>query len=441
MAMSRDIASRLPSRGLAARIDLPRWREVLFVAILLACWITTKPFGALPPGDIPSGAPDLANQLVFASLAVAALTALFLTDLRLLRPLAQPSYALLLIWLFVGATISADPLDSLRALAFTLIAMLLAATLYALPDDIARFRALLVLGAAAVLAFAWIGVFTVPDAVHSDDDPFEPEHAGSWRGHLTHKNIAGAMMGVLAIVGVYALRSGQRLLGAGLLVGAVIFPLVHQVEDLVRPPALRHHGRLPRRMAAQSNPALRAADRSCRVPQSPHIGFGARSDDPRLQPAFLKDPSFTGRFDIWRFGFEKLADRPWTGFGFEAFWLSDMVKRSESKLELAWNPQNIVHGHNGYLDVALALGIPGLIVTVWVFVLKPVLDFHRCRDRGLEVARLAGMCIMLWLFISLGMCLEVFYFRRADPIWFALLIAVFGLRFLAALPVRTPPRP
>jgi O-antigen ligase len=151
-----------------------------------------------------------------------------------------------------------------------------------------------------------------------------------------------------------------------------------------------------------------------------------------LNRALLKDPSFTGRFDIWRFGFEKLAERPWTGFGFESFWLTDHTMRGESKLELAWEVQNIIHGHNGYLDVLLTLGIPGLVLVVYIFLLKPVWDYHNHRP-GDANRRFAGACLAIWLFISLGMCLEVFYFRRADPIWFLLLIAVFGLRMASRL--------
>lgn len=434
--MASDAALQSWAQTPAAQANPARWREVLFVTILLVCWITTKPFGAFQSGDPSAGAPDLVNQLIFAGLALAALTALWFTDWRMLRPLAQPSYALLMVWLIFSGFVSAEPADSLRALAFTLIAMLLAVTLYVLPDNVARFRALLVLGAATALAVAWIGVFTIAEAVHADYDPFEPEHAGSWRGQLTHKNIAGAMMGVLAIIGIYALRSGQRLIGIALLFGAVVFLWFTRSKT--------SFGLLPFAIMVGflvewlRNPILRAGLLIGPIASLNLLTLGSTLDPTirAFNQAFIKDPSFTGRFDIWRFAFERLVERPWTGFGFEGFWLSDLVKNAESRLELAWQPQNIVHGHNAYLDVALTLGIPGLIITVWVFIFRPVIDFHRCRDLGAEVRPLAGMCIMLWLFISLGMCLEVFYFRRADPIWFALLIAVLGLRFLSTMPVR-----
>lgn len=406
-------------------------REGLFITILLIVWITTKPFGAVQPGEtVPTGS-DVVNQLTFAVLAVAALVALWFSDWRALKPFLKPSYGLLLVWLLLSVTFSAAPGDAVRALAFTLIAMLLAATLFVLPDNAARFRVLLVTAAGVVLAFAYLGVFLSPEAIHSDDDPFEPEHAGSWRGHLTHKNIAGAMMAVFTIIGIYALRSGQRLAGLALIVGALLFLwFTRSKTSFALLPFVVFVG-----FAAEwlRNPLIRAG-----LLLGPVLTLNLLTLGSALEPAIrafnqgvMKDPSFTGRYDIWRFGFEKLAERPWTGFGFESFWLSDMVKRSESKLELAWQPQKIVHGHNGYLDVALALGLPGLMLTVAVFIIRPVMDYHRATAHSGETRRFATLCIMLWLFISLGMCLEVFYFRRADPIWFALLLAVFGLRMAA----------
>ncbi|MGL4240100.1 MAG: O-antigen ligase family protein, partial [Beijerinckiaceae bacterium] len=65
-------------------------------------------------------------------------------------------------------------------------------------------------------------------------------------------------------------------------------------------------------------------------------------------------------------------------------------------------------------------------------------DYHRAEGLA-ENREIAGMFLMIWLFVSLGQCLEVYYFRRADPVWFALLIAVFGLRFTAAFRIDRSP--
>jgi O-antigen ligase len=154
----------------------------------------------------------------------------------------------------------------------------------------------------------------------------------------------------------------------------------------------------------------------------------------------MKDPTFTGRFDIWRYGFEKLAERPWTGYGFEGFWQTSTTLQGESGLELAWAVEKIIHGHNSYLDIALTTGIPGLVLVLYTFLLKPVIDYHNCQPSPGN-RMIATMFLSILIFISLGMCLETYYFRRADPVWFTLLIAVLGLRFTAAFRFAESPSP
>ncbi len=406
-------------------------REALFVIVLLTVWVTTRPFTTFQSEAPAAAGGDVLNQLVFLALGTACLAVLAFRDVRLLAPMAQLSYVLVLIGLFASLRQSGDPASALRALVFTLIVMGIAVTLLTLPRDAARFRVLLAGVCLAVVALAWAGVLVFPDhAIHTDFDPAEPEHAGSWRGHYTHKNIAGAMMGVFTIVGIYALRSGQRLAGFALTVAAALFLYLTRSKTSL--------GLLPVAIAlvfaAERLPWLWARLALTLGPivaiNILTIGSAAWAPVAALNRAILSDPSFTGRFDIWRYGFEKLAERPWSGFGFESFWLTDRTLRGESKLELAWAVEKIVHGHNSYLDLALTLGVPVLALVIYALIIKPVVDFHRA-SRSADSRLMASCFLMIWLFIALGMSLEVYVFRRADPVWFAFLLAVIGLRYIA----------
>jgi O-antigen ligase len=411
------------------------FREVVFVLIILAAWVTTRPFEAPPVLAAGEATSDIFNQLTFSGLAVASVFALAIGNGRMLRPLLQISYGLMLAWLLVGVSMAAVPASAFRALAFTLIVAFLAASLYGLPRDFERFKTLLFGTAAATLAVAWIGIFVFSDfAIHSDIDTFEPEHAGSWRGHLIHKNITGAMMAVLTILGVFALRSGRKAVGLWLVIGAAVFLYFTRSKTSL--------GLLPVAIAlafvAEKIPSLFMRALICLGPVAAlnllTLGSAIHPGIAAFNREYLKDPSFTGRLDIWRFGFEKIVERPWTGFGFESFWLSPAILRSESKLELNWEVQSIIHGHNGYLDMLLTLGIPGILLVIYVFLIRPVWDYHHHKPTAAN-RQLATACLAIWLFASLCMCLEVFYFRRADPIWFALLVAVFGLRMAASYPL------
>jgi O-antigen ligase len=407
------------------------FRSAVFVAILLAVWVSTRPFWTAPSdGTIPAA--DLLNQLTFSGLAVAAMIGVWFADHRALRPLLQPSYAVLFLWLAASVFLSTQGAISFRAFAFTGIVIVLAASLFVLPLRFAQFQNLLLGCALAIMGLAYFGVIALPDlGKHTDFDPFEPEHAGSWKGHYDHKNIAGAAMASFAIMGLYALRIGRRWTGIVLLAGGVIFLYFTKSKTaLALLPFAMLLGYLAERI-----PSFAVRLLLCLGPVLLllvlTLGGALVPEIAAFNKLVMKDPTFTGRFDIWRYGFEKLAERPWTGYGFEGFWQTSTTLQGESRLELAWAVEKIIHGHNSYLDIALTTGIPGLVLVLYTFLLKPVVDYHNCQP-GEDNRKIATMFLTILIFISLGMCLETYYFRRADPVWFTLLIAVIGLRFTAA---------
>jgi O-antigen ligase len=410
------------------------FRQVVFVAIVLAVWISTRPFYTAPSdGSVPAA--DPLNQVTFSGLAVLAVLGAWFADHRALKPVLQPSYLLLVLWMGASVFLSTQFAISFRAFAFTAIVMLLAASLFVLPQRFLQFQNLFLGCALVTMGLAYFGVIAMPDlGRHTDFDPFEPEHAGSWKGHFDHKNIAGAAMASFAIMGLYALRIGWKWTGAVLLVGGVVFLYFTKSKTAL--------GLLPLAMIlgimAERIPWLIIRAGLILGPVALllvlTLGGALIPELGEFYKLWMRDPTFTGRFDIWRYGFEMLAYRPWTGYGFEGFWQTSTTLQGESRLELAWEVEKIIHGHNSYLDVALTMGLPGLALTMYVFLVKPLLDYHNGQPDA-ETRKLATMFLMMLLFFSLGMCLETFYFRRADPVWFTLLVAVLGLRFTAVYPV------
>ncbi len=416
------------------------FRQALFLLILLAVWVSMRPFTIAPEdGTVPSG--DIVNQITFSGLALAAMLALTMIDRRALAPLLMPSYAVLVLWLIVCVVTTTQSGISFRAFAFTLIVMFLAACLFTLPQRLYQFQNLLFAACLITMALSYFGVLVMPSrGMHTDFDPFEPEHAGSWKGHFDHKNIAGAMMAIFAIIGVYALRQKRLWIGTILLVGGLVFLYFTKSKTSL--------GLLPLVIllvwTAERIPVLFVRVIICLGPVLLllllTLGGVLFPEIAAFNKTFMNDPSFTGRFDIWRYGFEMLAERPWLGYGYEAFWQTSTTLQGESRLELGWAVEKIIHGHNSYLDIALTLGIPGLLLVAYVFLLRPVIDFHQCQ-RSSDNRYVATMFLGIWMFVSLGMCLETYYFRRADPVWFGLLIAVIGLRFTAEYRIGQSPSP
>src|SRR5690606_21354638 len=74
--------------------------------------------------------------------------------------------------------------------------------------------------------------------------------------------------------------------------------------------------------------------------------------------ALGKDPSLTGRTDIWAALMRRVADQPWTGFGYQAFWGRDSIPAEFVRRETQWP---VPSAHNGWIDLLVQLGWPGAI--------------------------------------------------------------------------------
>jgi O-antigen ligase len=139
------------------------------------------------------------------------------------------------------------------------------------------------------------------------------------------------------------------------------------------------------------------------------------------------DSTFTGRTDIWAFALQSLHARLLTGYGFASFWGSSAIQNLPEGKEWAGFA---AHSHNGYLDTALGMGVPGLALLILVLVILPLRNFQRA-DEGGNNGPLAMMLLRIWLFGLYLSAMESFFLDRSDPLWFTFLMAVFGLHYLA----------
>ena len=88
----------------------------------------------------------------------------------------------------------------------------------------------------------------------------------------------------------------------------------------------------------------------------------------------MTDATFTGRNEIWEFAIDNIFVRPFRGWGYGAFWMTERTMYAGSE-QLTWvNTAN--HAHNAYLDTALTMGLPGLALTLLAFMLMPLRDLQ-----------------------------------------------------------------
>ena len=124
---------------------------------------------------------------------------------------------------------------------------------------------------------------------------------------------------------------------------------------------------------------------------------------------------------------QSLHARLLTGYGFASFWGSSAIQNLPEGKEWAGFA---AHSHNGYLDTALGMGVPGLLLLILVLVILPLRNFQQA-DEGGNNGPLAMMLLRVWLFGLYLSVMESFFLDRSDPLWFTFLLAVFGLHYLA----------
>lgn len=408
-------------------------RSALVVGVLVLVWLSTEPFKGVNQSDTLAG--NVLNQLAFSAAGLCAIGALFLIDPRALRPYARPSYILLLAWMAISVVLSNNFAVSLRAYFYSMIVVLIGASILVMPTGERHFAKLLGIATLIILVICYLGLIVFPnEAMHTAADPNEPEHAGLWRGSFDHKNIAGAMMGIFLIIGLFVARAFSRSFGytiAGL-AGVFLFFTFSKTSMALVPVVL---------MTAFISTRAERLWLRLLILLGPLFAFLLFTVGTVLLPwaralvdVVSPGQTYTGRTAIWEFAFDNAGKRLLTGFGFEGFWGSDLVRFGEASQNTDDIASGMVHGHNGYVDALVGMGLPGLALTIVVLGVQPVLDQFRARLFP-ENAAMSELFIRIWLFASYNACLESFFFRRSDPVWFAMLLAVLGLRLISRYPV------
>lgn len=401
-------------------------------AILLVIFVTLNPFSDLAHHDPLQATSGTEAPTYFALLFLTVVSALLLyRSGRLTLPiLATPSNLVLLGWLLaVGVALSVDPGVSARRLVLGLLTFLLAAMLPSLTQGLRHFAALLLFAAAVVLVLSYLGVLLVPHlTIHQPNDLGEPELAGAWRGIYGHKNIAAGVAAVFVYSGWLAIRMGKPVAGGLTALAAFIFLVFSggksELGMLFIVPGIAFFvtraGSIWTKAAVALGPLA--------VITFLTVGSVASGAARAVLHLLSIDPTFTGRTEIWKFAFEAISRHPWKGQGFEAFWYSETLRHGgEDKTR--WMA-GVATSHNSYVDLALTIGIPGLVLVLLAFVVVPLRDFHRTLPTA-ENTTLARFFLVLWLFALYLGTFEAFFLSRAHPMWFVLAMAVCGLRCTA----------
>ncbi|MFT4076275.1 MAG: O-antigen ligase family protein [Asticcacaulis sp.] len=122
-----------------------------------------------------------------------------------------------------------------------------------------------------------------------------------------------------------------------------------------------------------------------------------------------KDPTLTGRTEIWA-SLMRLSDKhPWLGYGYKAFWTPTSVPASVVRAETHWE---VPSAHNGWLDLLIQLGWIGVVLFGTVLAIGffcALFRFARVKDGFFSV-----LILMLFSFLIMS---ESFILSQNSLIW------------------------
>jgi O-antigen ligase len=409
------------------------WMACFGLFILM---LTLQPFARPPePEDVAASSGNILNQISYVTLAAIYLAAILcFAPRQVLMVLLAPGWLVVFAVAAVSVRQAADPASALRGLILTAIIMVIIAGVLVLPRSSRDFTDALVSAALSITALVYLVLLLAPGLATHAADAVESWHAGLWRGHLSHKNMAAPFFSILAMVGIYAWWKGMRWRGALLVVLGVLFVLESGSKTTLGFLPLAIGLVMLTRLTGRPGLAVAAHLGLTALVLVLTLGTVIWPEVREFVASIMDDVTFTGRDDIWKLALARIPDRFWTGYGYFGFWLGPSVLGMDPNIEAAWDARKIVSGHNNFLDAMLMFGVPGgLLISVLLLGLPLVhyLKAHRWAENR-DLADLFVMIVFLMTYVSM---LESFFLNRADALWVMATLAIFGLGLIARVRV------
>jgi exopolysaccharide production protein ExoQ len=140
--------------------------------------------------------------------------------------------------------------------------------------------------------------------------------------------------------------------------------------------------------------------------------------------------ALTGRVPLWDVLLPEVAQRPWLGAGFAAFWSPDKLRQLQLLLG-EW----AVSAHNGFLEEALNTGVVGLAILL-AFCLYAMAVGVRQARLGDPFGWLAFTFVVFYLLLNLTNALV----QEALEVPFMIILAIFGLMANRSMTGASTPR-
>jgi O-antigen ligase len=346
------------------------------------------------------GAQDLAattqNSFLRQSMFVGALLALTLIYIHRKGIASLTTLIPLHIYLLLGwaaFTLLWSPVPQLGGRRLFIVAIIFASS----------FMMARILGAARTVGFAFafllvfvflsvIAGFIIPKiAIHQFSEQAE-DVIGAWRGLFGHKGFAGFFAAVCFIEVIFS-RRAYIYKGAGLAAcGFLILMSAAKSDIILLPVSLFLYTifvLVPRRLGASG--FVPVVFTAIALLFGSIVGLLPFLDE--IELIFSNPNSLNGRVGLWLVIFQFLQNNFWTGGGFDSVWAvgtaSPLLAYSSGWQLRAGN------AHNGYLDMMVQIGFPGLVLSLFSLFIWPVLKLRKQSVLGIHTRDMV-LCVLIF---------------------------------------------
>ena len=298
---------------------------------------------------------------------------------------------LLLVWCWISLSWALDASIGVRRLALTTLFIW---TMFLIVRQLEFATTIMWLRRTMIVALIanYLMVIVFPQAgIHQAADEIDQSVAGAWRGFMTQKNFAGALCAFTLIAFLFDGRQLNQMLRWAVIAAAAFF-LYHSESKTSG--GFLAAAILAGLLFSRYNPNYRSLLIPAVTIVVPMLIVLAQVYwDQIIAP--LNDPSaFTGRTQIWKALLDFARDHPVFGAGYGSFWNIGQGTGPIFSYAKGWIVSYAAQGHDGYLDLVVSIGVPGLILAVAALLLVPIarLLASRTIDRG-QGALLMAMLI------------------------------------------------
>lgn len=409
--------------------------KIAFIALLLLTLVGVQPFSPPMAGPVFGGVyenarGDTLRQIAYLSLfAVTIAVSLRQQGFRALAAV-PPVITLALAWCLASAIWAGEPdVAFRRAVLECVVVLSIFLNVQTLGSEFALRSCKIVL--AAILLVNWMSIPLIPVAVHLPGE-IDPALVGNWRGLYEHKNIAGGVCAMTALLFLFTKTGRGNWIGLCIAAGAIAFLVeTHSKSSEALLPAAWFFGVVYR--LSWRNGFERAIVVTLILLGITALGAFALINADALSLALSDPAEFTGRGAVWQAEFAFIRDHPFLGSGFGTF--SETGAPSILRNYVGGWVTAASHGHNGYLQLIVTLGIIGFLLAMLGFVMAPAVQLWRL-DTG--IISFKPLLLSLFLFVVFHNFMETDYLEADGPVWVLFLIAIASLRELRCVERRLP---